>query len=201
MDKRQVVVIHGGETFNTYEDYLTWLNAKELDLEKMRGKRWKSTLQDELGEGYEVLMPSMPNAMNAKYLEWRIWFEKFIPYMEDEVILLGHSLGGIFLTKYLSENVLPRKIRGIFLVAPPFDTRDSDFSLADFIQPGSADRLWSQCGNVAFYFSSDDEVVPISNMEAYKAMLPFARYSIYGDRGHFNQEKFPELVEDIRSLG
>lgn len=201
MDKKQIIVIHGGETFETYEDYLAWLSAKEIDLEKMQSKRWKSALQDELGDPYEVLAPMMPNGFNAKYLEWKIWFEKFIPHMEAGVVFLGHSLGAIFLVKYFSENRFPVVIGGVFLVAPPYDTNDSDYTLADFILPESLELLSEQCGRVFFYFSSDDPVVPFADCEKYKRALPYARFSIFGDRGHFDQESFPELVADIKSLG
>ena len=46
---------------------------------------------------------------NARYEEWKIWFERMIPFLNDNVILVGHSLGGIFFVKYLSENLLPIK--------------------------------------------------------------------------------------------
>jgi hypothetical protein len=84
--KKQVVVIHGGDTFDSYEDYLTFLNAFEVDKESLFLKDWKSTLQSELGENYEVLCLQMPNMFNAKYLEWKIWFEKYIPlqYLDTE---------------------------------------------------------------------------------------------------------------------
>jgi predicted alpha/beta hydrolase family esterase len=132
--KKQVVVIHGGDTFDSYEDYLTFLNAFEVDKESLFLKDWKSTLQSELGENYEVLCLQMPNMFNAKYLEWKIWFEKYIPFFNQELILVGHSLGGIFLAKYLAENTLEKTIKAVFLIAAPFDNVDT-CSLADFRIP------------------------------------------------------------------
>jgi len=201
MDKRQVVVIHGGTTFDTYDDYLAYLKSAELDIHKASTKRWKDSLPVALGEEYEVIAPSMPCGKNAKYVEWKIWFDKYVPHLKDGVILVGHSLGGIFLVKYLSENRLPVQIKGVFLVAPPFGPNGPEDTLADFTAPLNADLLWSQCGNIVFYFSSDDQVVPISNMDPFRILLPFARYSVYGDRGHFIQETFPEIVEEIKLLG
>lgn len=107
--KTQVVVIHGGDPFNTYEEYLTFLKNKELTLERLRRKDWKVPFENNLGEQYEVLAPAMPNKQNAKFSEWKLWFEKVTPLLNNEVILVGHSLGGIFLTKYLSENAYPKK--------------------------------------------------------------------------------------------
>jgi predicted alpha/beta hydrolase family esterase len=50
-------------------------------------------------------MPQMPSPDNAHYNEWLIVFKKLlecIPYTE-ETIFVGHSLGGCFLLKALSD--------------------------------------------------------------------------------------------------
>ncbi|MDD5146104.1 MAG: hypothetical protein PHF44_04660, partial [Candidatus Pacebacteria bacterium] len=65
--KKQIVVIHGGDTFETYEDYLAFLNSYEINFEKLKIKRWKETLGEGLGNDFEVVSPKMPNPMNAKY--------------------------------------------------------------------------------------------------------------------------------------
>lgn len=200
MDKRQVVVIHGGESFDTYEDYIAWLEKQEAVLFPEERKGWRKGLQEALGEGYEVVLMRMPNGQNAKYREWKLWFDKHVPLLAPEIILVGHSLGGVFLAKYLDEVTLPRKIIGVFLVAAPYGN-GPDYSLADFALTGNLQHLWAQCGNVFLYHSTDDPIVPFSDLAAYQAQLPFARASIYADRGHFLDETFPELVADIRSLG
>jgi len=105
--KKQIVIIHGAESFKTYEDYLFSLRNEEISLENLKlHKRWRDTLALELGDGYEVLTPRMPNSTDARYKEWKIWFDKITEFIDDEVVLVGHSMGGIFLAKYLSENIL-----------------------------------------------------------------------------------------------
>ncbi len=199
--KKQVVAIHGGDTFDTYEEYLLFLKTFEVDLEYFKNtKGWKDVLDQALGSEYEVIRPRMPNASNAKYSEWKIWFEKLIPLLEDGVILIGHSLGGIFLAKYLAENIFPKKIRATFLVAAPFDSSDADYSLADFTLPASLSKLTLQGGAITLYHSSDDGVVPFGDFEKYKKVLPGAAAVAFADRQHFNQETFPELVRAIKDL-
>ena len=101
--KQQILVIHGGDTFDTYKDYLSFLKNREISLDRLRLKRdWKDILSEKLGENFDVLSPRMPNGTNARYKEWKIWFERVIPFIDKGVIFIGHSLGGIFLAKYLS---------------------------------------------------------------------------------------------------
>ncbi len=200
MAKKQIIVIHGGETFDTYEEYIDFLKNFEFDFERLKKKGWKDSIQEDLGDEFEIIKPQMPSQWNAKYLEWKIWFEKLIPFFADEVVLVGHSLGGIFLAKYLSENDFPKKIKGTFLVAPPFDDQESEYSMADFVLPESLEKLEKQGGKIFLYHSKDDDVVSFDDFEKYKNALPNAQTRIFEDRGHFSQEEFSEIVSDIKSL-
>jgi uncharacterized protein len=199
--KKQVLVLHGGDTFDTYEEYLLFLkNYKIETLEYFLKKKWKSSLQKSLGDYYEVIIPEMPNKINAKYFEWKIWFEKVLTLLDDEIILVGHSLGGLFLAKYLSENAFVKKPLGVFLIAPPFDMSETKESLADFILPEDFQNLKSLGNKLHFYHSRDDGVVPFIELQKYKEKLPNSQFTIFDDKGHFNQEEFSELAKDIKNL-
>jgi uncharacterized protein len=199
--KRQIILIHGGDVFENYDQYLSFLkNQKRVDFERYqsRKKDWKETLNEKLCDDYEVISPQMPNKQNAKYLEWKIWFDKFIPYFEPKVILIGHSLGGTFLAKYLAENDFPKKIRATFFVAPVFDEINIKESLADFKLPETLEKLEKQGGKIFLYHSKDDPVVPFADFEKFKKALKNATGRIFTDRGHFGQEEFPEIIKDIK---
>lgn len=201
--KRQVVHIHGGDVFDTHDDYIRFLKEWVLDFESLRENKikWPKNLPKDLGEDFEVLLPEMPNKYDAKYAEWKIWLEKLVPYLNDEVILSGHSLGGSFLAKYLSENKFPKKILALFLVAPAYDSEGTEESMGDFIMPEDFSELNSQVSNVFIYQSKDDVVVPFPNLLKFQKQIPGAQIRIFENSGHFNtQESFPELVEDIQSI-
>ena len=197
--KKQIVVIGGGDTFDSYEEYLGFLRNFEIDIERYKSdtKDWKPWLREVLGNDYEVILPVMPDKNNAQFNEWKLWFEKLLPFINDGIILIGHSLGGAFLAKYLSESKFPRKIGGVFLVAAVYDRDSEGYSLASFNLP---EKLNLQTDNTMIYHSEDDRVVPISALDKYKKALPKAKTRVFKDRGHFSQEKFPELVEDIQNL-
>ncbi len=195
---QQIILIHGGEVFDKYEEYLEHLKNKEVSLEKMNYKDWKRNLAESLGPDFQVIAPTMPNRQNARYLEWKIWFEKLLPLVSDPIILIGHSLGGIFLAKYLSENVCPKKIKAVFLVAASHNTKLE--GIADFILTNDLSGLQNQVEKLVLYHSKDDPVVPYAELLEYQKTLPNAEYKIFDDRQHFNQSEFPEIISEIKSL-
>lgn len=197
--KQQVFSIHGGNAFETYEEYLADLKQKEVSIEGTRFMDWKGNLQKVLGDSYEVILPRMPNSGNARYAEWKIWFEKFVPLFEENIIFIGHSLGGIFLAKYLSEEKYPKKIRATLLVAAPYNAPD-DHPYVDFNILTDLSGLQEQGGEIILYHSKDDQVVPFSNFKRYQRELPSAQTRIFEDRKHFNDASFPEIISDIQKL-
>jgi hypothetical protein len=196
--KKQIIVIHGGDSFKTYEEYISSLKNWEVTIDSFRPRKdWKTTLSQKLGEEYDVLVPQMPNKSNAKYKEWKIWFERIFPFFNNNIVLVGHSLGGMFLAKYLAENDFPKQIKGLFLIAPPHN-RTADVS--DFLLPKSLVRIKKRVKNIFLYFSKDDPVVPFSELKEFKKQLPDAKVFVFKDRGHFKQEKFPELLLQLKSI-
>lgn len=203
--KRQIVAIHGGGEFAglSRNEFLRELATREVSLERLRQKpSWKSNLESDLGEGYDVLSPRMPNSDAPRYEEWKLWLEKIIPPLDEEVILVGHSLGGLFLVKYLSENAFPREIRGLFCVAAPYVDEESASGLTQsgFTLTPPLRRAGEQSSKLFLYHSKDDPVVPFSDLARFQKELTKARTNVFSDRKHFNGEHFPELVRDIRHV-
>ncbi len=197
---KQVIVIHGGTTFSNYEDYLQYLSTKPINIDRLKYQSyWKEHLQAELGNSYEVLLPKMPNSTNADYREWTLWFENLASVITDDCILIGHSLGGIFLAKYLSENQFPSHIKATILIAAPYND-ESQEDLGDFKLDSISDRFTSQAGKVALFFGKDDPVIAISEIEKYREDIPTADFYILSAPDHFMRPSFPELIELIRSI-
>lgn len=84
-------------------------------------KRRRLTLEQDLPDR-QVIKPEMPNKNLANYAIWKMWFEKHIPFLDPEkLVIIGHSLGGMFLAKYFSENEFPFQIQQLHLIAPVLD--------------------------------------------------------------------------------
>lgn len=192
---KQVILIHGGDSFNTYDEYLNSLKNWPVKKESFMPKHdWKTSLQEKLGDDFEVSQPRMPNKQNSKYEEWKIWFERMYPFLYDEVILIGHSLGAMFLVRYLAEITLPKKISALHLVAPAHNNTPD---IGDFVMPDNLDKISKQAKNIYLYHSKDDPVVPFSELAVYQKALPRAEVIVLENLGHFYQTEFPELIENI----
>ena len=199
MMKKQIFIIGGGNTFKNRKDYLSYLKTRKINIEKK--PNWSTNYLDkELGKNFQIIRPRMPLEDNAKYDEWKIYFERFFPYLRNNVILIGNSLGGIFLAKYLSENIFPKKILSVYLICPPFDDRLPNENLVGgFKIKSDMTLLGKNCKNVHLLFSVDDNVVPISHSKKYSRKLKNAKIIIYKNKnGHFQISKFPEIIKMIK---
>lgn len=197
--KKQILYLHGGMTFRRYREYLDYLRNREISLEGYRS--WaKEYLDEKLGSEFEIIRPRMPRSENAVYKEWAIHFERHIPLLREGCVFLGFSLGAIFLAKWFSNNTFPKRVGGIFLVAPPYDNSMSDEDLTNgFAFQGKEATLRSQCENVHFFFSENDDCVPVGHSEKFLRKFPGAKFHIYSEKnGHFQVGEFPEIIQEIK---
>ncbi len=200
MARFQILRIHGGMTFKNREDYLNYLKNREVRLHE-RIKWHGDYLKNKLGNNFQIISPRMPLMDNANYEDWKIVFENYLEAMNNNFILIGTSLGGIFLAKYLSENKIDKKILSVYLVAPPFDnesTQGEDL-VGGFELGEDLSLIEKNCSNVTLMFSKDDETVPEVNADKYREKLKNSEIIIYESKnGHFFIEEFPEIIEMIK---
>ncbi len=197
--KVQIILIHGGMTFKNRKDYLHFLKTREISIEKKIS--WTDDyLKKKLGKDFEIIKPNMPLRENAKYEEWKIHFERYFPQLKDNIILIGSSLGGIFLAKYLSENKFPKKILSTYLICPPFDNSLSEEDLVGgFKLKSNLSLIEKNSKNLHLLFSKDDDVVPIAHSEKFRKKLKNANIVIYESKnGHFRISEFPEIIKMIK---
>jgi predicted alpha/beta hydrolase family esterase len=198
-NKTQIFFIHGGMTFKNQKDYLHYLKTRKISIEKKM--RWTDDYLDKnLGRSFEIIRPRMPLQENAKYNDWKIFFERYIPFLRNNVILIGASLGGIFLAKYLSEHKFPKKILSIYLICPPFDdTVKGEDLVGGFKLKSDLSLLQKNSKNLYLMFSKDDDVVPLNHSKKYAKKLKNPRIIVYKSKnGHFKISKFPEIVKMIK---
>jgi len=199
-NKTQIFLVHGGTTFKNKKDYLKYLKTRKISIEKR--VMWNDNYLDkELGKNFEIIRPRMPLPDNAEYKYWKIAFERYIPYLRNNIILIGGSLGGIFLAKYLSEHKFPKKILSTYLICPPFDnTILGEDLVGGFKLKSDLSLLEKNSKNLYLMFSKDDDCVPVSHAKKYEKKLKNTQIIIYKSKnGHFRISKFPEIIKMIKN--
>lgn len=199
MKKHQVVYIHGGTTPKNKKIYLEYLKKRSIFLEPP--KKWSDEFLDKkLGKNFQIIRPRMPLRESARYTDWKIHFERFFPFLRDNVILIGESLGGMFLAKYLSENKFPKRIISLYLVCPPFDnTLPTEDLSGGFKLKSDLSLIEKNCSRITLLFSKNDDVVPVEHAKKYREKLDHAKIIVYNHiEGHFRISKFPQLIKMIK---
>lgn len=152
-----------------------------------------------LGTHFRVRYPRMPDLDDPRYQSWKAQLEKELATVNDPVILVGHSLGGSVLLKYLSEVDPPKAVAGVCIVAAPFwgqkGWKSRDFALRkDRSKLGQIPRLF-------FFHSHDDEVVPFSHVNCYAEIFPDATIRELNGFGHLFTNGCAALADEIKRLG
>ena len=199
---KQLIYIHG---WMCQPDNDAFCKAIETwDYDPFEDKSNRKDWFEKLKSSYQIIRPSMPNKNMATYKAWKIWFEKILPYLNDEdLIMVGHSLWAMFLIKYLWENNFPKRIKQLHLLSSVFDESDMDddekYSWDFAYDPKVIPHIENQVEEIFLYHSTDDDIVPYAHTQKIKAYLPKAKVITFTDRGHFFGEvEFPELLENIK---
>lgn len=199
---QQVLYIWWWMVYTTRDAFVKKLETKDYRPFEIK-KRWRSCLQEQLWENYQVAILDMPNRTLALYKEWKIQFEKIFAYLVWSQILIAHSLWTTFILKYLTENLFPRKIKQLHFVSSLIDNKDlppENAYLGDFsFDITKISNIQNICENIFLYHSKNDTAIPISQWERLYELLPSAKFEIFENRWHMKIENFPEIVQNIKT--
>lgn len=183
------VIVHGSPTHEEYydENYPSCSNS-----------HWVPWLQKQLLiRNIPAATPEMPDAWNPQYPIWQREFERFD--INDETILVGHSCGGGFLLRWLSEH---RDVRvgKVILIAPwldPQERRAPQFFEFDL------DRKLASRTKGLIVMNSDNDIEEVQEtVRIVLEELDDVDYREFHEYGHFcaddlGGDAFPELMELI----
>ena len=203
MYKNQIIMIGWGETFENTEQYLKFLKEYPYDINE-KHKSWKWWLLNWLSDNFDGFRVNMPDTQNSYYPAWKIWFEKYFQYLGDKkIIIIWHSLGGIFLAKYLSENKFPKFIDSLHLVSPVFNDTGLEWErTASFtFDPKNLENITKQTNNIHLWHSEDDTIVPFEHSMKFHTYLKWSKFHTFQNRWHFSgQSHFVELFLEIQKV-
>ena len=87
---RQILFIQGGGGHAVHDQWDNKLVA---------------SLKRELGDGFDVRYPRMPDEDDPKYARWKPAIEREVDALNDGAVVVGHSIGGTMLVNALAEGV------------------------------------------------------------------------------------------------
>ncbi len=185
---KSAIILHGMPSKEEYFNPEGWPS-------KYSG-HWLPWIQRQLiVNGILTQIPEMPSPYEPDYDKWRRVFEYF-PVNED-TILVGHSCGGGFLVRWLSERKI--KVGKVALVAPWINPNSSR------TRPGFFDfqidnNLVSKTQELCLFISSDDKKEILDTTKMLKERVNDIQVKEFHNKGHFTfnhmkTQSFPELKD------
>lgn len=159
-------------------------------------------LQLSLGSAYTVSYPAMVDEGNAPYEAWVEQIEDALAVLDGPVILLGHSVGGSVLAKYVAEAADRIQIAGVFLLAAPFWGGDGwrYDGYQELELPPATAEISPTTTPIFLYHCQDDEVVPVAHLGLYRTRLTGAVGRVLDSGGHQFETDLAPVTEDILGL-
>lgn len=166
---------------------------------------WRPYIMRELEKQdiYACALP-MPSPSLPILSEWLFEVERCVEKdKEDEVYLVGHSLGGTTILRYL-EKFDHKNIKGIISVSAPCVCKKESSRISEFLKDDfNWDVIKSKINKVVIIHRDDDPFVPLSDAEEIKERLN-GKLIIIKNGKHLNGSagffELPELLEEIMNM-
>lgn len=187
---KNVILIHGWNTKTEFFD---------PDKPTASNDHWFPWLTKQLMiKGIKADAPEMPEYQLSTYESWLKEVERFD--INSDTSLVGHSCGGGFIVRYLSEHDIT--VDKVILIAPwlgidpeeKFDEKFFDF----VIDPNVAKKA----KNVTIFVSGDDFDTIHKSVDKIVNSIDGVKLIKMSGKGHFTRtslgtEAFPELLEEM----
>ena len=169
---KRVLIIHGWES-----------NSRE---------HWFLEEKKRLGQlGYEVVVPDMPNTLHPKKEEWVKVIRGFNP--DENSILIGHSLGGVAILRYLEEAI--NKVGKCIFIATPIRKLGMGYEgIENFLEDEfNWEKIKENTDKLVVFNQVEDPAVPLQHGKDLANYLN-AELVVFKGNDHFDKIDF-ELLE------
>lgn len=164
---------------------------------------WDNKLVDrlrrELGAGFDIRYPRMPDEANPTYDAWSRALQQEFDSMRDDVVAIGHSVGATFLVNFLATHRAKRQLRAIILIAPPF-VGEGGWPSGEWQLERELGRELGAETPVHLFQGSTDETVPLTHSGLFARAIPQAQLHILEGRDHQLNNDMREVADVIRAL-
>lgn len=186
---RNAIILHGRPSKNEYYD---------PDRPSMSNAHWIPWLQGQLlKHDIETATPEVPYAFAPEWERWVKEVERFD--IGPETSLVGHSTGGGFWVRYLTEHP-ELKVDKVILVAPWVNSKHEDDT--DFFDFEINPNVTKQANKFLIIGSDNDGEDVTNSVRFLKEKLNNVQYLELKGYGHFTHkylphDTFPELLKEL----
>ncbi len=152
----------------------------------------KEQLED---QGYQVFIPELPDSGEPRKEKWLPVIEDVIGEPDEDVILVGHSMGGQAAIRYVERLKDGQKIGKLVLIAPVIDQitgleEPDEIEIADSWLNDSIDwnKVNRSTNSIIGVFSDNDPWIPLSSSELLEKNTE-ADIITEHDMGHFGDDE------------
>ena len=149
-------------------------------------------------QGHEVIAPNLPNPEEPTPEEWTKYLLEAVGPVDDETIIVGHSLGAAEALRFLEAAEARSTPKAVILISPPWMIRDEKFR-GFFMSELDFDVLMWKASRFVVLHSRDDKTIPFDHAEKYVKVL-HAKLIEAQDAGHFQSEEYPEILQAIQDV-
>jgi len=171
-----------------------------LEYPAQSNSHWIPWLQKRLqAKDIYAQTPEIPMSFRPDYQTWKKEFERYD--IGPETILVGHSCGGGFLVRWLTENK-DKKVGKVVLVAPWLNPEDNPASeTGNFFHFDIDPEIASRTKELVVFVSDDDKETIQKSVNIIKAKVKDLKVQEFSGKGHFTYgamktDEFPELLEE-----
>lgn len=162
-------------------------------------QRLVTSLKKELGRGYEVHYPRMPDEANPGAVAWKRAIAHELRKLSGAVILVGHSIGAAILIDHLADVSEGTRTAAVFLIASPF-IGDKGWPSEELRPTEDGVAGLPEGVPLYAYHGTADETVPVSHLGMLARALPGAIVRRLEGRDHQLNDDLSELAQDIKRL-
>jgi predicted alpha/beta hydrolase family esterase len=155
-----------------------------------------NSLSRELGEGYEVRYPCMPDEDDPSYARWSPAIRREMADLEDGAVVVGHSVGGTILVRTLAEQPPVRGLAAIVLIAAPFVGRGG-WPGDEFELPGDLGTRLPHDARVHVFHGLADETALPEHADLYARVIPQAQVHRLPGRDHQLNNDLSEVARAL----
>lgn len=151
--------------------------------------------------GQEMIIPQFPTGARQNYKNWSNILKGYldIGIINENTIIIGHSIAPIFICNFLIEHQIKVKrlifvcgFNNVFNIAPDYDMVNSDMYTENI------ERVHEFCDDIVCLYSDNDPYVPYEKEKEFADRVSDRREIIKGG-GHLNAEtgytRFNELLK------